>query len=193
MISNPRFAATLIIGCALAMTACGTPANNTETTTSPDSTEHSSPTPAATPGDGTFMDPSAVDRSDVEATAEAAAMLLHSWDTTTDATQTAAAIRAKPLMSKEWASKQVEPERNGAQGAWLEPSQHQAFSVPSIVPAVGDTSQDVGKDKAIRAYNVQWNWRTRDGHEPLDGGQQHVTIYLEKHGGTWDVVGHTFG
>jgi len=70
-----------------------------------------------------------VDRSDVDATAEAAAMLLHSWDTTTDATQTAAAIRAKSLMSKEWAGKQVEPERNGAQGDWLEPSQHQAFSV----------------------------------------------------------------
>ncbi|MHA7241386.1 hypothetical protein [Arthrobacter sp. TMS1-12-1] len=143
-------------------------------------------------GDGTFTQPEDADRANVDSTAEVAALMLHSWDTTTDTTQTAAAIRAIPLMSNEWATNQVEPERNGAQGEWLGPAEHQAYSAPSIVPAPGDVSQDVADDKAIRAYDVTWRWISRDGTELTTTGRQIVTIYLEKHDGQWDVVGHQY-
>ncbi len=143
-------------------------------------------------GNGTFATPYDADRADVESTAEVAALMLHSWDTTIDTTQTAAAIRAIPLMSNEWAINQVEPERNGAQGEWLEPAEHQAYSAPSIVPAPGDVSEDVADDKAIRAYDVSWRWISRDGTDLPTTGRQIVTIYLEKHDGQWDVVGHQF-
>ncbi|MHA7284384.1 hypothetical protein [Arthrobacter sp. TMS2-4] len=143
-------------------------------------------------GNGTFTTPADADRTDVESTAEVAALMLHSWDTMTDMTQTAAAVRAIPLMSNEWAINQVEPERNGAQGEWLEPAEHQAYSAPSIVPAPGDVSQDVAEDKAIRAYDVTWRWISRDGTELTATGRQIVTIYLEKHDGRWDVVGHQY-
>ncbi|WP_258059094.1 hypothetical protein [Arthrobacter sp. B1805] len=118
--------------------------------------------------------------------------MLHSWDTTNDRTQTAAAVRAKPLMSEDWAAQQVEPERNAAQGSWLEPAQHQAYSSPSIVPAPGDVSEDVTEDKAIRAYDVSWRWESRDGEKLTATGQRIVTIYLEKHDERWYVVGHQF-
>jgi hypothetical protein len=143
-------------------------------------------------GNGTFTTPADADRTDVESTAEVAALMLHSWDTTTDTTQTAAAIRAIPLMSNEWATNQVEPERNGAQGEWLKPAEHKAYSAPSIVPAPGDVSEDVADDKAIRAYDVSWRWISRDGTELTATGRQIVTIYLEKHDNQWDVVGHQF-
>lgn len=145
-----------------------------------------------TPGDGTFIEASDADRTDADSTAEIAALMLHSWDTTTDRTQTAAAVRATPLMSEDWAAHQVEPERNAAQGAWLEPAQHQAYSSPSIVPAPGDVSGDVAEDNTIRAYEVSWRWESRDGEELPTTGQRIVTIYLEKHDERWYVVGHQF-
>lgn len=149
-------------------------------------------TAAPTPGEGSFVAASEADRSDADSTAEVAALMLHSWDTTTDRTQTAAAVRAKPLMSEDWAAHQIEPERNAAQGAWLKPAQHQACSSPSIVPVPGDVSEDVAEDKAIRAYDVRWWWESRDGEELTDTGQRIVTVYLEKHDERWYAVGHQF-
>ena len=108
----------------------------------------------------------------------------------TKAQDAAAAIRAKPLMSDEWAGQQVEPERNASQGAWLDPASQGAYSRAQAVPAIGDTTRDVAEDKAIRAYKVTWRWASRDG-EPAEGTRtRHVTIYLEKHSGAWEVVGH---
>jgi hypothetical protein len=151
-----------------------------------------SATAEPTPGEGSFVEASDADRADADSTAEVAALMLHSWDTTTDRTQTAAAVRAESLMSEDWAAQQIEPERNAAQGAWLEPAQHQAYSSPSIVPAPGDVSEDVAEDKAIRAYDVRWQWESRDGEKLTVTDQRIVTIYLEKHDERWYVVGHQF-
>ncbi|MEB2528735.1 hypothetical protein [Kocuria rosea] len=181
---------TALTLCLLPLTACGPEgAQQTSEQTIAPATATPSPT-ELTFGEGTFPDPDTVERSDVEATAETAALMLHSWDTATDRTQTAAAIRTKPLMSEEWADHQVEPERNGNQAAWLEPAEHQAYSAPSLVPAVGDVSRDVATDKAIRAYDLTWRWISRDGHQIEATGQRQVVLYLEKHNGQWDVVGH---
>ena len=181
---------TALTLCILPLTACGPEGaqQTSEQTTAP-ATATPSPTDH-TVGEGTFPDPDTVDRADVEATAETAALMLHSWDTATDRTQTAAAIRAKPLMSEEWAANQIEPERNGNQAAWLKPSEHQAYSAPSITPAVGDVSRDVANDKVIRAYDLTWRWISRDGQEIEATGRRQVVIYLEKHSGQWEVVGH---
>ncbi|BBE24543.1 hypothetical protein MN0502_34260 (plasmid) [Arthrobacter sp. MN05-02] len=141
-------------------------------------------------GGNTFASPEDADRSDVDSTARVAALMLHSWDTTVDRTETAAAVRAIPLMSGEWAANQVEPERNASNGEWLEPAEHGAYSVPRAVPAIGDAAQDVAPDKAIRVLDVTWRWVARD-ETPLEGGgHRQVTVYLEKTDGRWDVVGH---
>jgi hypothetical protein len=141
-------------------------------------------------GGNTFASPEDADRSNADSTARVAALMLHSWDTTVDRTETAAALRAIPLMSEEWAANQVEPERNASNGEWLKPAEHGAYSVPRAVPAIGDTAQDVAPDKAIRVLDVTWRWVARD-ETPLDGdGHRQVTVYLEKTDGRWDVVGH---
>ncbi len=181
---------TALALCLLPLTACG-PESAQQISEQTSTPATATPSPAElTPGQDSFPDLDTVDRADVEATAETAALMLHSWDTATDRTQTAAAIRAKPLMSQEWAAHQIEPERNGNQAAWLEPAEHQAYSAASLIPAVGDVSRDVAADKAIRAYDLTWRWISRDGQEIEATGQRQVVIYLEKHNGQWDVVGH---
>ena len=141
-------------------------------------------------GGNTFTSPEDADRSDVDSTARVAALMLHSWDTTMDRTETAAAVRAVALMSEEWAANQVEPERNASNGEWLEPAEHGAYSVPRAVPAIGDAAQDVAPDKVIRVLDVTWRWVARD-ETPLEaGGHRQVTVYLEKTDGRWNVVGH---
>ena len=188
-------ALSLALPLTLSLVACGGDDGQAGTTPKPTSTtvydgSYTSAAAGDIIGNGTFTQPEDADRTDLESTAEVAALMLHSWDTTTDKTQTAAAIRATPLMSTDWASNQIEPERNAAQGAWLEPAQHQAYSSPSVVAAPGDVSQDVTADKAIRAYDVTWRWISRDGEQLTTTGHQIVTIYLENHDGRWDVVGH---
>ena len=194
MSRRPHLMTTLAL-CALPLVACSTePVQETSAQSSAaaptsSATPSSLPTPKV-PGDGTFPHVEDVDRTDVESTARTTAILLHSWDTATDRTETAAAIRAKPLMSDEWAANQIEPQRNSSQGDWLEPAEHRAYSRARAVPAIGDVSQDVAEDKAIRAYTVTWRWASRDG-EPAEGtGKRQVVIYLEKHSGAWEVVGH---
>lgn len=186
-------AAGICLTLPLTLTACG--ASEDRAGAAPDTSAPATSDPATakpTPGGGTFVEASDADRTDADTTAEIAALMLHSWDTTNDRTQTAAAVRAKPLMSEDWAAQQIEPERNAAQGAWLEPAQHQAYSSPSIVPAPGDVSEDIAEDKAIRAYDVRWQWESRDGEKLTATGQRIVTIYLERHDERWHVVGHQF-
>ncbi|WP_299168947.1 hypothetical protein [uncultured Arthrobacter sp.] len=186
-------AAGICLTLPLTLTACG--ASEDRAGAAPETSAPATSDPAAahpTPVGGTFVEASDADRTDADSTAEIAALMLHSWDTTNDRTQTAAAVRAKPLMSEDWAAQQIEPERNAAQGAWLGPAQHQAYSSPSIVPALGDVSEDIAEDKAIRAYDVRWQWESRDGEKLTATGQRIVTIYLEEHDGRWYVVGHQF-
>ena len=186
MIRRPLALAAAVALCALPLAACGSSSSEAQQRT---------PEPAASPttpqlGEGTFVSPEDADRTDVDSTAEVAALMLHSWDTTTDRTETAAAIRAKPLMSADWAANQVVPERNAAGAPWLAAAEHQGYSAPNIVPVQGDVNQNVAPDKAVRAYTVEWTWNTRDGASILDTGRQQITLYLEKHRGLWAVVGH---
>ena len=176
---SPAFALAL---CALPLTACGS-SNQTQEAAASFST-------TARLGEGTFLTPDDADRSEADSTAEVAALMLHSWDTTIDRTETAAAIRAKPLMSKDWAAIQIEPERSAGGAQWLAAARHQGYSVPSLVPTHGDVNQDVAPDKAIRAYTVEWVWEARDRAAIHDTGRRQITLYLEKHNAQWHVVGH---
>lgn len=185
--------AAVLGGSALTVAACGDGAGPAADATvapipGPAGTKQS-PTPAEL-GDGAFPAVTEADRSSADSTAETAARIMHSWDTTMDRTETAAAIRAVPLMSADWAANQVEPQRNSSQGDWLRPAEHQAYSLARAVPATGDVARDIDGDKAVRAYDVTWSWVARDGTDLTDTGRRQITLYLEKHQGQWQVVGH---
>lgn len=193
---SPAYRTVALCACLIALTSCAPDAPASEDVapiSAPTTIYEGSYTSAPAEdilGGNTFTWPEAADRSDVDSTAKAAALMLHSWDTTVDRTETAAAVRAKPLMSEAWAANQIEPERNASNGEWLEPSAHDAYSVPRAVPAIGDAAQDVAPDKAIRVFDVTWRWVARD-ETPLQGtGHRQVTLYLEKTADRWDIVGH---
>lgn len=184
--------AAALTAAALVLAGCSAGDDQPTETAAPETTTTETSEP--TPGEGNFPTPEDADRSDVDSTAETAALMLHSWDTTTDRTQTAAAVRAKPLMSKDWADSQVEPERNGAQGQWLEPAEHQAWSSPTLtqtaVPPQMTTGLDSRDDRAIRAYDVSWAWQGRDGELLRSDETSTIILFLERHDGQWEVVGH---
>lgn len=188
-LSRGAAGASISILC-LVLAGCGQPGPAREAATESPSPSVTVSTPVFVAGEGTFATPEDADRTSADSTGEIMALMLHSWDTMTDNTQTAAAIRAVPLMNEEWAGYQVEPERNGAQGDWLKPSEHQAYSSPSVVAGAGDVAQDVAPDKAVRFYHVTWRWIGRDGVELPDTTMRSVTVYLERHDGLWVVVGH---
>lgn len=185
MMRHPLSLAATLLLCALPLAACDSPSEAQQS--SPEATVSTAPPQL---GEGSFATPDDADRTDVDSTAEVAALMLHFWDTATDRTETAAAVRAKPLMSADWAAHQVEPERNAAGAPWLATAEHQGYSAPTIVPVHGDVNQDVAPDKAIRAYTVEWTWNTRDGATVHETGRRQVTLYLEEHDGQWEVVGH---
>lgn len=146
---------------------------------------------ASTPfevAEGSCMDSEAVDRTDADAVGYVMASVSHCWDSMTDATTTAGAMRGRSLMSADWAAQQVEPERNALQGQFSAASEHQGYTVPTVSYTGADTNQDVAEDKKARGYTVEWKWKGRDG-KTLPGGRQQVTYYLERHGGQWEVVG----
>lgn len=183
--------ATSMLVLTLALTACGGQPTSGAT---PASTSAAPTTPSASPipGEGTFPTPEDVDRTDVDSVAEVTAKIANSFDTTTDTTETAALLRAKPLMTTKYAETLAEPQRNGNQAEWLAPAEHDAYSSPSLQPAASDvTAHDYGPNRAARAYTVTWKWQGRDG-EILDSDtRRNVVVYLEKHRGQWQVVGYT--
>lgn len=185
MMRHPLRLAAALLMCVLPLAACGS--SNEAQQVFHEST--ASPT-ARQLGEGTFATADNADRTDVDSTAEVTALMLHSWDTASDRTETAAAIRTQSLMSADWAAHQVEPKRNAAGAPWLAAAEHQGYSAPSIVPVHGDVNQDVAPDKAIRAYTVEWAWTARGKTTIHETGRQQVILYLEEHDGQWEVVGH---
>lgn len=185
MMRHPLRLAAALLMCVLPLAACGS--SNEARQVFQEAT--ASPT-ARQLGEGTFATADNADRTDVDSTAEVTALMLHSWDTASDRTETAAAIRTQSLMSPGWAAHQVEPERNAAGAPWLTAAQHESYSTPTIVPVHGDINQDIAPDKAIRAYTVEWAWNTRDGATIHEKDRRQVTLYLEERDGQWEVVGH---
>lgn len=182
----PRIITTTAI-CALLLTGCAP--GSDDSAKDPSATAHQSTNPA--PGEGTFTTADQADRTDADSTAETAALMLHSWDTTTDSTETAAAVRTKPLMSPEWAKNQIEPQRNVSQAEWIEPGKHSAYSAPVLTDAGGDAAaHDYGPNRAERHYEVTWTWTGRDGTTLPADSTREVVVFLERNGKTWEVVGH---
>lgn len=173
------------------LTGCSSesPSEQPQSTT----TKSEKPSPSATAGEGKFIDPERVDRQDKEDVAEAVAIMAHSWDTKFDTTQTHGLMRAKELMSKEFAETIIAPERNAEAGSWLQADAHEAYSVPHIEERqVGAHAPDYGPNRDVFGYEVTWNWIGRDGAEFPGEGKNAVQVFVERTGEDqpWEVAGY---
>lgn len=123
--------------------------------------------------------------------AEEAALALVSWDTTRDKTETAAAVRAKPLMTEELAARTVEPERNSSQALWNQLQPLGARSEPKNNGTVASEHPPEDTPTTVyRNYRMTWSWITADGKTaPVqDNRARNVYLSLVKVGDSWKVA-----
>lgn len=159
--------------------------------------EQSAPAPTATvtpkpaPFDATVKHLFDVERANPDRVATAFATLITSWDVAKDRTETAAAVRARPLMTPALAARTVEPQRNASQALWLELAPLGAFSAPTLGPGVpvdGDEGTDTDKT-AYRNFTTTWTWRDADGkHLKKDQRKRNIFLVLTKANGAWSVA-----
>ena len=126
-----------------------------------------------------------------DAVAEEAALALVTWDTARDKTETAAAVRAKPLMTEELAARTVEPERNSSQALWNQLQPLGARSEPKNNGTVASEHPPEDTPTAVyRNYRMTWSWITADGKTaPVqDNRARNVYLSLVKVGDTWKVA-----
>jgi len=134
-----------------------------------------------------------VDRSDPTAVAQAFAKLVVTWSVDEDRTETAAAVRAKPLMTEELAARIVEPERNASQGLWVQLASQHAVSVPKAgAPGPSEAMPADTVTTVYRSHRMTWHWETPEGTRLRVGETaRNVHMALTQTNGRWSVAGYT--
>lgn len=141
-------------------------------------------------GEGTFTEPSAANRQDVDSTAQVAAEVIYSWDTALDSDRLVALQRAAPLLEDQWAREAGGAVEQIPVAGWSQAYDHDAYAQTTVEVAPNDVSRDYGPDRVSRQFKVGWEWVGRDGERAAGGGTQ-VTVYLERDDSEqWSVVGH---
>jgi hypothetical protein len=179
--------AGVVLAAALPLTGCGQA--GTAEQPSPAASATATRKPAAF--DVTVKHLLEVDRAHPDKVATAFATLITSWDVTADRTETAAAVRGRPLMTSKLAARTVEPQRNASQALWLELGPLGAFSSPTIGPGVpidGDEGTDT-EDTAYRNFTATWTWRNADGkHLKTEERKRNIFLVLTRNKGVWSVA-----
>jgi len=182
----PKTLAIIVVAAALPLAGCAQ-ASTDQPAPSPSSTATPKPTPLSV----TVQKLLEVDRAHPDKVAAAFADIITRWDVANDRTETAAAVRAKPLMIPDLAQRTVEPERNASQALWLELAPLGAFSEPTIgsgVPVDGEAGTDT-EDVAYRHLTATWIWRDADGkHLKADQRKRNIFLVLTKSNGFWSVA-----
>lgn len=136
--------------------------------------------------DGNCLTPEDIDTSNPDALSRGYVMMTYCWDSVHDRTLTAASIRAKELMTDDFAQQQVEPERNSAQAMFNQAYKHQAYSRPSVNLSPTEVNSQDTDTSASRVYLVEWDWVGRDG-TTTTGGKAIASVGMVKEGDTWKV------
>lgn len=163
-----------------------------------------------TPGDGTFLDPSEVDRTDPGEVARAAALLMVSHDTATDDTTTDATLRARDLMAPEVAEAVTEPERGSLLEDWLTAADHRAYTSPAAtavtIPSLEHAHEGEHEEPVVTSatgetvepyeFQVVYQWHPRTPwtmEDPPPEGTRVVQLSVAERDGQWMVVEHYTG
>lgn len=182
----PKTLAVIVLAVALPLAGCGQ-GSGQEPAPSPTAT--ATPKPAAM--DVTVKQLLDVDRAHPDKVAAAFAELITRWDVAKDRTETAAAVRAHPLMIPDLAKRTVEPQRNASQALWLELAPLGAFSEPTIGPGVPVDAEEGTdtEDVAYRNFTATWTWRDADGkHLKTDERKRNIFLVLTRSNGAWSVA-----
>lgn len=177
--------------------------------------ETEAPPEDVVPGEGSFVDPSEVDRTDPDAVAEAAASLYGSHDTLVDQSEADSRERVAPLLDP-WLLEVPQPQNPSPGGLWLVAQEHDAYSQPLVtpltVPALGhEHAGETAEEHAAHAegavigmptvtadgepalgyqFDVLYHWQGRDDwvSSPETAQKREVKLTLVERDGKWIVV-----
>lgn len=156
------------------------------------------PSPDVEVGEGTFIDPGAVTRSDMNAVAESFIELTVSWDTLHDEGTQSGLDRAMPLVDDAAVFKSG---GNGIGAGWLNASGHQAYSVPSVqftpeafhIEEGADlTFPPTGEPITPIVAEASYRWQGRDGWVSETSASRTVFLSMIERDGQWFVIDYGY-
>lgn len=131
------------------------------------------------------------DRTDPLAVGEAVAVISCTWSPTVDHTETAALLRAEPLLTPTYAATIEEPPRGASNGVFAEAAAKSAVSVAKAQQRkdIHDGPQSTPTTQYL-AYLVEWTWIAPDEKPAGIDDPRKRTVYvtvLQAQDGTWLV------
>lgn len=140
---------------------------------------------------GVVEDLKGVDRTDRDAVALAAARIMTTWNPKNDLTETAAAIRASPLLSQELAQNTVEPLRGSSNATWAEMAARNAVT-DSIVEFPPDEHEDERPNPDALTLHATWEW-VGDNVRLAHPDTRIFFMQMKKNNAQqWEVAGYTY-
>lgn len=115
-----------------------------------------------------------------------ALMLMTTWHTDSDATQTSADLRARGYFTQELAVTIAAPERNGASGEWF--AHPHSVSVPHVLAVEGTDSLVPGS----LAYEVTWDWVDAAGNTIPGASVRLYSLAMVNTPEGWKISDYTY-
>lgn len=115
-----------------------------------------------------------------------ALVLMTTWHTDSDATQTAADLRARAYFTRELAATITAPERNGAGGEWF--AHPHSVSVPQIIAVEGTDSLQPG----LLAFEVTWDWVDAAGNTTPGASVRLYSLAMVNTPQGWKISDYTY-
>lgn len=165
--------------------------NTAQDTPSPSDTSSASATAAVTQSPETTSNcsgPEEVDRNNVEEVMQEFLKTAYCWDSVKDPNTTVAVLRAKPLLTDQYADSLNPDIRNSMNAEFSEAFKDKAFTVPDITFPPTDADHDASTDEIMtREAIVEYVWMSPSGHSK-PGGRALVTVGAEKSSnGQWAI------
>ena len=112
--------------------------------------------------------------------------LMTTWHTDSDATQTAADLRARAYFTRELAATITAPARNGASGEWF--AHPHSVSVPDVLAVEGTDSLAPGS----LAYEVTWDWVDAAGNTTSGASVRLYSLAMANTPQGWKISDYTY-
>ena len=115
-----------------------------------------------------------------------ALIIMTTWHTGTDTTQTAADLRARAYFTQELAATIVAPERNGASGEFF--AHPNIVSIPTIIPVEGTDSNHPG----LLSFEVTWEWVDAAGNSTPGESVRLYSLAMTNTPEGWKISDYTY-
>lgn len=115
-----------------------------------------------------------------------ALIIMTTWHTETDTTQTAADMRARAYFTQELAASLVAPDRNGASGEFF--AHPRSISIPQVIAVEGTDSHQPG----VLSFEVSWEWLDAAGNSTPSESVRLYSLAMTNTPEGWKISDYTY-